>query len=254
MKKFRKFLIFIFVPMFLLSTMLKPLKAQNLSDFNIVPLGNGAWTTGTIDPGTGLFLNNEIYVLSSNFMTVYPYTYSFENYVDYDVYVFCYSEPKMSMSFYLGMRILRYENIYGTVTFPQGTKYILVSYEDDPNGPILIYPSGLIENIESESYQHGFEDGEWLGYQNGSFDTYETAKNEGFNLGYDNGYNIGYNEGLNSNVSGDITLLTVLQSAFSSFDVILGVEIFPNITLGTFVGVPLVFGVAMFILGRKVEK
>ena len=70
----------------------------------------------------------------------------------------------------------------------------------------------------------------------------ETAYNNGQNAGYNEGYNDGYTKGQNETDVGIIT------QAFKSIDEILSIEIFPNVQLWLFIGIPLIISLIFLIL------
>lgn len=88
---------------------------------------------------------------------------------------------------------------------------------------------------------------------------YEGGYNNGYDDGYFEGkqlYGVGYNEGYNKGISESIEsggFSMILSSMFTSVGVLLSVELLPNISIGSIVAIPIVFGVIMFIIGRKKE-
>lgn len=111
----------------------------------------------------------------------------------------------------------------------------------------------VIENLDAQ-YDMGFNAGKQSGINQGK----ELGKQEyGINF---NGLwrtaewygNYRYNKGLSENVeAGGFGML--LSSAFTAVGAFLSIELLPNISIGALVAIPVVFGVVMFIIGRRKE-
>lgn len=65
---------------------------------------------------------------------------------------------------------------------------------------------------------------------------------------YNNGYNDGFEKGIQSELNPNNWIYSFVRSTFNGLSDILNVEVLPNVTIGTFVAIPLVFAVIMFIL------
>lgn len=260
MIKLRKILICLSCLAICIVPCLKRLNAQNFRVFDILT----SFETGFIDINTGDDLNDQEadeYVRSVGFIRVdYTYTYTLENWVDYPIWIFCYESADTDT--FLNA-IFSPEGInYNVITFPVDTYFIRVSYYNDPNGPLALYNTGIIESYYNEGLdsgynsglQYGTEQGKQSGYQNGYNVGYNSGKQTGFNDGFISGYDKGYDDAVNLEHSQNVGFTNLLTSMFKGVGDILSVELFNDITIGHVVAVPLVFGVAMFILGRKVEK
>lgn len=154
---------------------------------------------------------------------------------------------------------LEYDSVY------VWNHYLEVNYVDDDEMYTLGYNDGYkqgkIDGVRdginqgfAQGYNQGLKDGEDNGYELG----YDFAKNE---WGYEvdgvmmNAYEYGqmmYNKALTENMETG-GFMVILGSMFNAVGVLLSVELLPNITIGSFVLIPLVFGVVMFIIGKKKE-
>lgn len=65
---------------------------------------------------------------------------------------------------------------------------------------------------------------------------------------YNNGYNEGFEKGLQSELNPENWIYSFVRSTFNGLADILNVTILPNVTIGTFLAIPLIFSVIMFIL------
>ena len=65
---------------------------------------------------------------------------------------------------------------------------------------------------------------------------------------YNTGYNDGFENGIHSELNPNNWIYSFVKSAFNGLSGILNVEVLPNINIGTFVAIPLVFSVITFIL------
>lgn len=65
---------------------------------------------------------------------------------------------------------------------------------------------------------------------------------------YNNGYNDGFEKGLQSELNPENWIYSFVRSTFNGLTDILNVKILPNVTIGTFLAIPLIFSVIMFIL------
>lgn len=103
--------------------------------------------------------------------------------------------------------------------------------------------------INSESYQKGFSEGQ----KQGELDGFDKGYGAGQDYGYDYGYEEGKKEGIalkGENVWSNSN--EFIKNIFVSIFDILSIEILPNVSLGTFVVIPLIFSVLFFIV--KVAK
>src|SRR5690554_2124807 len=66
-------------------------------------------------------------------------------------------------------------------------------------------------------------------------------------------YNIGYSKGLIDSIGDTQGFTGILFSIFSGFATFFAIELFPNITIGAVILIPIVFGIIAFIIGRRKE-
>lgn len=107
----------------------------------------------------------------------------------------------------------------------------------------------------SWAYDGGYIKGFNEGYLSGGNASAQEAYQEGYNYGYDVGLNrgeqIGYNRGYNAGMQGENAIssfINILTSIFTGIGAIFSIELFPHITIGLFLLVPLFFGVLGLIL------
>lgn len=113
------------------------------------------------------------------------------------------------------------------------------------DNPIIYVP---IELTAEYAYDIGLNNGRQDGYDKG----YDDGLDDGFDKGYDDGLDAGYNKGINENVeTGGFGM--ILASAFTALGALLSIQLLPNISIGAIVAIPIVFGVVMFIIGRRKE-
>jgi hypothetical protein len=79
-------------------------------------------------------------------------------------------------------------------------------------------------------------------------DTEIIGYNEGYEVGYEVGYDTGEVVGYNAGTEVTINTTSLFVGVLDTIGTILGVEIFPNIKLGYFVGLPLIISLVLFIL------
>lgn len=97
----------------------------------------------------------------------------------------------------------------------------------------------------------GFNGGYNVGYQDGFGANDAESYQQGYNVGYQEGQNDGYNVGYQEGQSGSNAVskaINVLSSIFGTIGAIFSIELFPGITIGIFLLVPLFFGVLGLIL------
>lgn len=81
----------------------------------------------------------------------------------------------------------------------------------------------------------------------------ENSYNTGYDTGYSNGYDIGYNNGINT--KGESVWqnsMAFIKNIFVNIFDIFSIEILPNVSLGTFIIIPLIFAILFFIV--KIAK
>ena len=113
--------------------------------------------------------------------------------------------------------------------------------------------------VGSGDYEQGYDDGYSAGYGVGSSEAdalaYDSGYTDGYNDGvsegelvnaqyYADGYNDGYNDG---SATTQINWFGWVQSGFSVLTTIFALTIFPGITLGYVIGIPLVLGLFIWL-------
>lgn len=117
-----------------------------------------------------------------------------------------------------------------------------------------VYTPGLNQLIArafSGGYTNGYNTGYSEGGDSGSEQAYQDGYNVGYSVGVNRGEQIGYNRGYDDGASGNNAVssaINVLSSIFGVIGSIFSIELFPHITLGLFLLVPLFFGVLGLIL------
>lgn len=112
------------------------------------------------------------------------------------------------------------------------------------------YFNALTNNqINQESYNIGYD----LGLQQGEINGYEN----GYNIGEENGYTAGYSQGKIDGVASKgesvwVNSMSFIKNLFKDIFDILSIEILPNISIGTFIIIPLIFSVLFFVV--KIAK
>lgn len=122
-------------------------------------------------------------------------------------------------------------------------------------GRLDLYSTPQIDQFIYRAYQGGNTNGYNEGYSAGSSASSEESYQDGYNVGYSVGMNrgeqIGYNRGYDAGASGDnavSSFINILTSIFTGIGAIFSIELFPHITIGLFLLVPLFFGVLGLIL------
>lgn len=111
------------------------------------------------------------------------------------------------------------------------------------------YDAGYLDGYD-EGYEDGIENSYSVGYNDGHSDGYNKGLSEGFDEGFlegdSAGYTRGYNKGLSEGNSAWGVLFGAMMATFGGF---LAIEIFPGLTIGMLVAVPLILGLLAFIIG-----
>lgn len=119
------------------------------------------------------------------------------------------------------------------VIIPTGYTVISVIGNDE------FYPF-LLSKIAQANYNDGYFDG--------NHDGYEDGYDDGLVDGYDQGYDIGYNVGLDLNGDGTVNnVFALLEKGWNGMSNMLEIEVFPNITIGGLLMIPLLFTIGLFI-------
>jgi hypothetical protein len=118
------------------------------------------------------------------------------------------------------------------------------------NLPAYYYSQG-----ENAGYTDGYSDGNSAGYNTGHEEGYNGGYEEGYNAGYNSGhedsYNFGYNEGYKVGVtdgSKNFGIWDLFSNAFGSIGNVLNIQLFPGVTLGLILSVPIVFAFLLWLI------
>jgi len=79
-----------------------------------------------------------------------------------------------------------------------------------------------------------------------AYNSPESYYDLGYSIGFEDGYDEGYNDGLASSADyGQGWIMTLL----SGFSMIFGITLLPGVTIGTLIGIPIVFKLVLWIIG-----
>ena len=110
---------------------------------------------------------------------------------------------------------------------------------------------------DTNLYQNGYNAGYTAGYSDGEMSTdayslgYDTGYDEGLQIGYRNGYQSGYLYGYEQGQAGENAItpaFSVISSVFGVVASVMSIQLFPGITIGLLILVPLFFAVLGLIL------
>lgn len=107
----------------------------------------------------------------------------------------------------------------------------------------LTYRYNYYNDMRIKAYRNGYSSG----YTDGG----DAEVSESYQLGLQEGQRIGYNEGYDAGARGDnavSSFINILTSIFTGIGAIFSIQLFPHITIGLFLLVPLFFGVLGLIL------
>lgn len=149
---------------------------------------------------------------TSAFMLGYTYTFSLP-YND--------TQPYFNQPVYFYYNVVRSSNV-------QHNFYLNISYNF--NG--YIGEGGDIEGAYNRGYSDGYDAGESIGYI------------DGLTEGRDLGYIDGYNTAIEGQYTGDW-----FKSVFKTLGDLLNVELFPGLSIGYVVALPLILALVAFIIG-----
>lgn len=110
------------------------------------------------------------------------------------------------------------------------------------------YQKGLDDGFD-DGYDYGYDIGFDNGYGYGHDDGYGYGYDDGYGDGYGIGYDYGYDNGFDA--SETFNFASLLTQVFVGIGSLLAIEILPNISIGTIIAVPLVFGIIYFIIGKR---
>lgn len=123
----------------------------------------------------------------------------------------------------------------------------LIAQHDGPYlEPFGIYIPYIDDEAETAIYTRGYDDGHNDGFKQGKSAGYDIGFDEGFQQGDAQGFSRGHEKGLNEGTSAWGVLFSAMMSTFSGF---LAIEIFPELTIGMIISVPLILGLLAFIIG-----
>lgn len=100
--------------------------------------------------------------------------------------------------------------------------------------------SKFINNVShgtNEEYWKGYDDGYFLG----NLDGYNNGLNQSYDNGYDDGYDVGYDVGYDLGLSADLNVAPLFTQLISHIGSVFGLVIFPGVTIGTLVSIPIAF-------------
>lgn len=168
------------------------------------------------------------------------------------------TKTKNEWYFYLGSSVTTY---YVWIYTPGGgaaAQAQLQSYIDNnwyyyynisattKNDTIMAFVQRYWSLNDNEIYNSGFGVGYIEGYNEG----FENGSDQSFSVGYDEGYNVGYDEGL----SADLNVAPLFTQLITHIGSVFGLVIFPGVTIGTLVSIPIAFALFkwfMKIFGGK---
>lgn len=110
------------------------------------------------------------------------------------------------------------------------------------NNPLLLV--NVRESALMLTYEDGYNDGLNFGYNKGYDDGYDSGINSGYDYGYADGYDNGYNDG----IALDSDIRPMFNQLLSFIGGIFKMEIFPGVTIGTLISIPIAFGVFRWFL------
>lgn len=100
-------------------------------------------------------------------------------------------------------------------------------------------------------YIDGYNEGESAGRSEGWQDGYNDGLQDGETIGENKGYNKGYQDALDDTAGNATGFKTLLFTVFTGLGEFLAIELLPGISIGVIILVPIVFGLLMFILGKR---
>lgn len=116
--------------------------------------------------------------------------------------------------------------------------------------PVILKTNLIPDYIQTTSdYSSGYEAGETAGYDNGYDEGHTDGYGEGYDFGKGVGYSDGFSEGTSSQPSG---VFDILGGVFAGMGSFLTIQLFPNITIGMLIGIPL-FTAVFFILFKMLK-
>jgi hypothetical protein len=123
------------------------------------------------------------------------------------------------------------------------------SFTPDPQGdPFTFDIVGVVGNfydtyISSSSYSNGYSEGVSVGYSNG----YSEGASVGYSNGYTEGASVGYDDGL-YDASSNFGIWDLFSNAFGSVGNILSIQLFPGLSIGLLISVPIAFAFILWLI------
>src|SRR5574344_2899549 len=120
--------------------------------------------------------------------------------------------------------------------------------------------TGLIGNdydlwLSSVRYNDGYSEGHSVGnsegYSNGYGSGYSVGNSEGYSNGYGSGYSVGASDGYQNGfnyVSHQFGMWDLWSNAFGSIGNILSIQLFPGLTVGLLISVPIAFAFILWLI------
>lgn len=145
---------------------------------------------------------------------------------------------------YTTNRSTMFWKIYFDTSFMSDNYYILATtYE------YIRYMPSNMESFFDDGYNKGYD----IGYNKAMFDIFYNgfSVDSGYNQTESRPYKAGFNVGVETNT--DFSFTSLLAQIFTGVGSFLAIELLPNITIGAIIAIPIVFGVIMFIIGRRKE-
>lgn len=243
------------------------------SDYYIILTTDSSYDTSNF-LGVGLQSNTESY------MTLQDYMVYYQNNRDYFIApggtaVNTQYNMVLGVSFKGGLTSSGYLELYilmdqtppseGNIGELIDSMFITWEYENKADFYSRQRTDGFTQQDIDNAYQQGYQDaydlGFSVGYQDGESKGYGNGYQQGLSilqtdldnmlaLEYQRGYDNGYGQGATN--AGDYSgFMGIIFSGLGIVGSLLEIELLPNITIGMIVAVPLVFGIIMFIVGRK---
>lgn len=99
----------------------------------------------------------------------------------------------------------------------------------------------------SEGYDSGYSDGRTIGHDEGYGVGFNAGKSVGYSNGYSDGIPVGYSNGLNDG-SSNFGMWDLFSNAFGSVGNILGIQLFPGLSIGLLISVPIAFAFILWLI------
>lgn len=149
-----------------------------------------------------------------------------------------------------------------TLTNGDAQFYNSIEYENSSNGfsfdnsyytefnvgiPLNDYYSiykNAYDKGNNEGYDTGYDTGYDIGSSQGYSEGYEIGKNNGYQVGYNDGYQVGLEDN-----EEPFSIFRFLERVTATIANLLNTKIFPNITIGTILFIPIILKVVEFIVG-----